>query len=74
MKVIIEYSAPDDDPVEQATDALNVYRYKAALENIRNELRKHWKWGEFTHEETHALVDELYKFVSESMAEAGMEL
>ena len=71
MKAILEFDLPDD---EYGFDvANNGWLYRAALVNIKNELRSKVKWGEFKHSETYEELDKLYEFVCDQLIEARID-
>ena len=59
MKVTIEYDGIEEQ--DDATDAINIVAWRSFVWNFEQELHKRWKWGEFEHDETHKLIEELWE-------------
>ena len=67
MKIVLEF-----DGWEERTEALQAQHavdYIVALDKIREEVRRRWKWMDYDHEETGAEVDSIYKFICDTIAE-----
>jgi adenylosuccinate synthase len=67
-KAILEFNLPDD--AEDFHYAVNGEEYYKALTDIRENVRKIWKYGELP-EEQFNLVDEIYQMINQKINEVS---
>ena len=65
MRVQLIFDGFEEREALQAQHAID---YIVALNDIENEIRKRWKWGEYATEEARHLMDDIHKYVSEVLA------
>lgn len=69
-KVKIEYDAFEER--EEMEDAINAWRYSLALHNIKQEVRKIWKYKDMS-EDQQKIVDEIYEYICDQVHESRAE-
>ena len=71
MKATLQYDLPEDQ--EELKDALNAHRYTTALWNIKQEVRRIWKYEELP-EEAYAVVDKIYEYICHEISESDLDM
>jgi len=66
MKAILEFNLPEDG--DDFRYAINGEEYREALNNIREDVRKIWKYRELPEEQWN-LVDEIYQMINQRINE-----
>jgi hypothetical protein len=67
VKVVLEFD--EDEERHEMLQAIHAVDYVVALEKIENEIRRHWKWGDYETGEARGLADEMHRFVCDILAD-----
>ena len=58
MKIILEY---DEEERGAATAAINLDLYALFIADVERYLHNIWKWGDYEHDETTHMIDEVWQ-------------
>lgn len=68
MKAVLEFNLPEDnDDFKLATRASKLF---CIIWDLKNEVRKRWKYSEYKHDETSKEIEELYTAICDIIGDS----
>ena len=72
MMARLEFDLSDEDDKHEFHCCITGTDARLALDDIKQEVRRYWKYGDFEHEETEDIVNKIYEFIYNAMVERGV--